>query len=299
MTLALPSDDGSGADGSDGAGAFPQRRFVATRISAQRSRMSSTLVASMGRSKRLHRSALNLRWNGHLLTVAHESMGGLPNGILVDPPIPLDQVGITPACRCRSTPRRSAYGASMLVLLSGHGAGRRHGGRARPQPLRANRARRAGDAARAGQAPRVGLGPLLVGIVDKPVSVGSLGRAAARSLASVVDALEKGSTERAVAAALPLVGLGPGATPSGDDLLVGLAAGLATTDHPMAQPWAAAVAGHAAGRRIGGESYLSTRGRLEFSERVHSTAWRVDRPGARPPRAVSAALPGARPRVWT
>ena len=51
--------------------------------------------------------------------------------------------------------------------------------------------------------------------------------------------MKKAPSERAVSAAYPLIGLGPGATPSGDDLLVGLAAGLAVTDHPLAGAFAA------------------------------------------------------------
>ena len=108
-----------------------------------------------------------------------------------------------------------------------------------------------------------------------------------------MEALDKGDAERAVAAAHPLIGLGPGATPSGDDLLVGLAAGLAATDHPMARSFAAGVARQAAGMTTSvAESYLFHAGRLEFSERVHvGGAGGAHRPGARSWRAaVNAAL---------
>ncbi len=141
-----------------------------------------------------------------------------------------------------------------------------------PMATRIERAQRAFSIA-ADQAPRIGLGPLLLGIVDRPVSVGSLGRAAARSLAEVVDALGDRSSERAVSAANPLIGLGPGATPSGDDLLVGFAAGLAVTDHPLARPFGAGVANDAQGLTTSvAESYLAHAGRLEFAERVHAAA---------------------------
>jgi hypothetical protein len=128
----------------------------------------------------------------------------------------------------------------------------------------------------ADQAPRIGLGPLLLGIVDQQTSVGSLGRAAAKSLARVIEAMNDGSPERAVSASVPLIGLGPGATPSGDDLLVGFAAGLAATDHPLARPFAQGVAREAKGLTTSvAECYLAHAGRLEFAERVHGTALAV------------------------
>jgi hypothetical protein len=144
----------------------------------------------------------------------------------------------------------------------------------------------------ADQAPRVGLGPLMAGLADDPASVGSLGRAAARSLAEVLEALKEGPSERAVSAAFPLIGLGPGATPSGDDLLVGLAAGLAVTNHPLAGAFAAGVARDAAGLTTSvAESYLVHAGRLEFSERVHRAALAIlDGPEAELRGAVSVAL---------
>ncbi len=259
------------------AGAFPQRRFAATRISdaiAEELR----LAGGHGLVEGVHRSALNIRWQRHLLTVAHESLGGLPNGILIDPPIALDQIGIAPGMQVQidGTALR-VPGASFLVLLPGAVSW----SPAMPvvpglsRALRLERAERAMQLA-ADHAPRVGLGPLLVGIVDEQARVGSLGRAAAAGLAAVLAAFDDGSSAGAVAAALPLVGLGPGATPSGDDLLVGLAAGLAATDHPLARPFAEGVARRAAGMTTSvAESYLFHAGRLEFSERVHAAALAV------------------------
>jgi hypothetical protein len=144
----------------------------------------------------------------------------------------------------------------------------------------------------AADAPWVGLGPLLLGLVDPRQQVGSLGRAAARSVGDVVGALGDSSAEAAIAAALPLIGLGPGATPSGDDLLVGLSAGLTATGHPLARPFASGVAGHAVGLTTSvAESYLFHAGRLEFSERVHRTALAILKgPVAELPGAVAAAL---------
>lgn len=258
-------------------GAFPLRRFAATRIS-QAIEGDLRVPLGEGTVEGIHRTAVNIRWQRGLLTVAHESLGGLPNGILVDPPIAMDQIGIALGMpvQCDGVTLRLPE-ASMVVLLSGaaswspampvvHGA---------PMATRIERAQRAFSIA-ADQAPRLGLGPLLLGIVDHRVGVGSLGSAAARYLANVVEALGDRSPERAVSAAIPLIGLGPGATPSGDDLLVGFAAGLAVTDHPLARPFATGVAHDAEGLTTSvAESYLAHAGRLEFSERVHAAALAV------------------------
>jgi hypothetical protein len=275
------------------AGAFPLRRFAATRIS-QAIEGDLRVPGGQGTVEGVHRSAVNVRWRNGLLTVAHESLGGLPNGILVDPPIAMDQVGIALGMRvhCDGVTLRVPE-ASIVVFLSGaerwspampvlHGLS---------VAARAERAQRALRLA-ADQAPRVGLGPLLLGIVSRGASVGSLGKAAARSLADVVEALGEGGPERAVASAFPLIGLGPGATPSGDDLLVGVVAGLAVTDHPLAGPFAAGVAHEATGLTTSvAESYLAHAGRLQFAERVQAAALAVlSGPEAELRTAVSEAL---------
>lgn len=275
------------------AGAFPLRRFAATRISQA---IESDLrdPAKTGTIEGVHRSAVNIRWGDRLVTVAHESIGGLPNGILIDPPLALDQIGIavgTPV-QCDGNGLR-VPGASLVVFLAGAGNWSPAMPVVRGMSL-AEQTRRAGQAMglAASHAPRIGLGPLLVGIADQGTSVGLLGRAAARSLAEVLLALHDQASERAVCAAIPLIGLGPGATPSGDDLLVGFTAGLAVTDHPLARVFAAGVSREAAGLTTSvAESYLFHAGRLEFSERVHAAALAVlVGQEAELPRAMTTAL---------
>lgn len=275
------------------AGAFPLRRFAATRIS-QAIEDDLRVAGGRGTVEGVHRSAVNIRWREHLLTVAHESIGGLPNGILVDPPIALDQIGIAPGMRVECDGSRlQVPEAPMVVFVSGAASW------SAVMPVvrglepgrRMARAQRAFGLA-ADQAPLIGLGPLLLGMVDQRTRVGSLGRAAAKSLAEVVDALTDRNAGRAVSAAVPLIGLGPGATPSGDDLLVGFAAGLAATDHPLARAFAAGVAREAGGLTTSvAESYLMHAGRLEFAERVHAAALAVlSGPQAELRTAVTAAL---------
>lgn len=275
------------------AGVFPLRRFAATRIS-QAIEDDLRVPGGEGVVEGVYRTAANIRWHDGLLTLAHQSLGGLPNGILVEPPIALDQIGIARGMRvlCDGF-TLGVPGASAVVFLSGAASwspampvieGLTLAGRMR-------RAERALSLA-AEWAPRVGLGPLLPGLVDHRASIGSLCRAAARSLGDVVAALGERSPERAAAAAFPLIGLGPGATPSGDDLLVGFAAGLTATDHPLARSFASGVAHDAAGRTTSvAHSYLVHAGRLEFAERVHAAAIAVlSGPDAELPDAVTAAL---------
>jgi hypothetical protein len=275
------------------ADAFPLRRFAATQISRAIEDDLRALDVE-GAVEAVHRSALNIRWGPRLLTVAHPSMGGLPNGILVEPPIGLDQIGIAPGMGavCDGSTLR-VPGAGMVVFLSG--AARWSPSMAAYGGLtmagRTERAERTLSLA-ASDAPWLGLGPLLLGLVDPRQPVGSLGRAAARSLGDVVEALGDSTAEAAVAAAFPLIGLGPGATPSGDDLLVGLSAGLAATGHPLARSFASGVARDAVGLTTSvAESYLFHAGRLEFSERVHAAALAILKGRlAELPGAVTAAL---------
>jgi hypothetical protein len=274
-------------------GTFPLRRLAATRVS-RAIEADLRIPGVNGTVEGVHRAAVNIRWGDRLLTIAHESIGGLPNGMNVEPPIALDQIGIAlgMAVQCDAIALR-VPGASLVVFLPGAATWSPAMPVIRGMPAvdRFDRAERA-LAVAAGHAPRLGLGPLMVGLANQEGSVGSLGRAAAGSLAEVLLALSDGDTHRAVAAAIPLIGLGPGATPSGDDLLVGLAAGLAVTDHPLASAFADAVARHAVGQTTSvAESYLLHAGRLEFSERVHTAALAIlSGPVSDLRRAVTSAL---------
>jgi hypothetical protein len=275
------------------ADASPPRRFAATRIS-QAIEGDIRTRGGEGTVEGVHRSAVNIRWRDGLLTVAHESMGGLPNGILIRPALALDQMGMALGMRVHTDGSALRVpGASIVVILSGAASW----SPAMPVVPGLSAARRMQRAQltlalAADQAPRVGLGPLLVGLVDERASVGSLGRAAARSLSDVLVALGEGQAEQAISAAFPLIGLGPGATPSGDDLLVGFAAGLAATDHPLARPFAAGVARDASGLTTSvAQSYLVHAGRLEFSERVQVVARAIlSGPEAQLPTEVQRAL---------
>lgn len=255
-------------------GASPTRRLAATRISlaiADHVRVPG----SAGAIESINRSAVNLRWDGQLLTIAHESVGGLPNGVLVASPMALDRIGLAggmaiqadgvalrvPAASLEISLTAAATWSPAMPVL-----------RCLPSFHRAARAELALQIA-AAEAPPIGLGPLLVGLAGRKIVDSSLGSTVAAGLVGIVAALRDGIPERAVGAAYPLIGLGPGATPSGDDLLVGLGAGLAVMDHPLARPFAAGVARDAVGRTTAlAETFLAHASQLEFAERVHRAA---------------------------
>jgi hypothetical protein len=67
-----------------------------------------------------------------------------------------------------------------------------------------------------------------------------------------------------------LIGLGIGLTPSGDDYLVGLLAGLEATDHPARPALAAAIALHGPSRTTAiGAAALGHAARGAYAERLH------------------------------
>lgn len=69
-----------------------------------------------------------------------------------------------------------------------------------------------------------------------------------RTLPPLLAGIRRRDTDAAAAAAAGLIGLGPGLTPSGDDLLAGLLATLVCFDHAGSEPLAARILATAAGR---------------------------------------------------
>jgi len=256
------------------SGACSMRRIAVTRISLA---VADGLRAqgSVGTIESVYRSAINIRWHGGLLTVAQESVGGLPNGVLVSSPMPLDRIGLAAEMAVRVDGANLVVPAASLSFTLGAATTWSAAMPMVPGLAPTDRAARADVALRfaAVHAPPIGLGPLIFRLVGGTVTGSRLCASAAVCLASVLDAMRDGRPTTAVAAARPLIGLGPGATPSGDDLLVGFAAGLATIDHPLARSFAAGVALEACGRTTSlAEAFLAHAGRLEFAERVHRAA---------------------------
>jgi hypothetical protein len=105
-------------------------------------------------------------------------------------------------------------------------------------------------------------------------ALGAAGDPFARAAAPRIDALRlaltAGEVDPAGKAAAALIGLGVGLTPSGDDFLVGLLAGLDASDNGMGERLAAVIAQAAPGRTTTfGAALLDHACRGEFSQRLH------------------------------
>ena len=219
----------------------------------------------------VHRSAINLRLGTSLATVACESVGGLPMGLLLAGEPALDRLRVMrgmPVVLGESEITIPA--ASLAVDLQGAVTW------SPAMPVLSSRSadllrRRAASAVRlAADAPPIGLAPLLSAMAGKPVaSGGALAARVGPAIANLLESVAAGDVARAADYAQPLVGLGPGATPSGDDLLVGLLAGMAAARHPHAAALASRIGRQAVGRTTAlSEQFLVDAGRLRFSERV-------------------------------
>jgi hypothetical protein len=89
-------------------------------------------------------------------------------------------------------------------------------------------------------------------------------------VAELIVALETGDRGAAAAVAARLIGLGPGLTPSGDDVLVGIEASLHALAHPSAGFLALAL-GDVDGRTPAlAATFLRHAAAGEFAERLHA-----------------------------
>jgi hypothetical protein len=187
---------------------------------------------------------------GDLVVLAVEAAGGQPNGINI--PDGPDLGATCPA------------GARVSVDLA---HARSWSSRLPADPMRISAAAlRGAREAAARRAPKDGFGPLLRGD-----GVGDgFARAAERPIRALQSALAEGAPSAAAHAAADLVGLGVGLTPSGDDLLVGLLAGLEVVDDPARRHIAGAVVEHAMERTsLISASALSQAARGRYAERLH------------------------------
>ena len=187
------------------------------------------------RVEHAYRAALYVRWerSGQRAIVAIEDVGGQPGGVLVRGVLDLRAV--------------APEGREVVVDLSAAVAW----------------SPRLPAAARSLPHPGQLLPPLE-----------AAGHPFARAVAARIDALRSallgGDAQGAEAAALTLIGLGIGLTPSGDDFLVGLLAGLEATDNGMRDALAVAIARAAPGRTTSfGAALLDHACRREFSQRLH------------------------------
>ena len=105
------------------------------------------------------------------------------------------------------------------------------------------------------------LSPAMDGLLTTPL--------ARERLADVTRAVAAGDGRRAAAAARPLIGLGPGLTPSGDDALGGIEAALHALGHPVAGFLSTALDDVGERTTDVSAALLRHAARGEFTERVH------------------------------
>ena len=227
----------------------------------------------------VYRSVVNVTTADGLLTVASPAAGGLPNGMLADLGPDWRAIGVHPGMVVRADDATiTVPGAGLEIRFE---AAPRWSPRF-PAPAGATDVgterwrRRAAATRRIAQARASsgGLGPLLGGarraealaVRDDRSVIIDVARPVLTRLAL---ALETGDRDDAARAAAQLIGLGPGLTPSGDDVLVGIESAL----HALAQPSAGFLApalGDVETRTTGlAATLLRHAAAGEFAERLH------------------------------
>lgn len=167
------------------------------------------------------RAAINLIGPDGLLTIARADVGGLSGGVLIDDVTDLRDLGPRPAMVVRLD--RDAIRIPAAGVAVDLRAAARWDPGLRPRPS-ASAGRR--WSARS---------PMVAQIVARLPTTPGLARVAAADpyLANLAASIRHGDRPAAAGAARGLVGLGPGLTPSGDDILAGAAAALRGLDHPL------------------------------------------------------------------
>lgn len=248
---------------------------VATRISERRPRLAAGRNGSSARVHSCFRSALNIATPDGLLTVASEALGVLPNGIVADLGPDFRALGIRVGMAVEGNAVRLSIpdvgfrldiaGAttwSPRILPSGDGAIRTAARwRQRSAPTRALALERAVEGGLAGlleTSPARGR--------PRSLDVTELARPILRALAG---ALADGDRPAAARWAHGLIGLGPGLTPSGDDVLVGVEAALHALGRPSAGFLGRAVGDVDARTTTVAATLLRHAARGEFAERLH------------------------------
>jgi hypothetical protein len=193
------------------------------------------------RVQSIYRSVVNITTGGGVLTIASPEGGGLPNGILADLGPDWRAIGLQPGMVVDATEARILVpDAGLEVQLD---AAPRWSPRFWSSAEVADAAtacwgRRTATTRTMAQARASagGFGALLrENVPHDPDGVLDVARPL---VAGLIVALEAGDRSAAAEVASHLVGLGPGLTPSGDDLLVGIEAAL----HALARPSAGFLA---------------------------------------------------------
>jgi hypothetical protein len=210
----------------------------------------------IGRVHSVFRRAVNIVFDGTLITVTRPELGTMPNGIVVEGDRDFQALGIEVGMKVvlrgassPPTPFSPTEGEGGLVfpdaLLT---IGLRHATRWSPRlsqigPGKPSIKRRVNldraMALAAAHAPHRGFGPLLALLAPSGLSAASatippMCEYAYQKIVGVIRAIEQEDLAMAIEAAEMLIGLGDGLTPSGDDFLVGFGAAIAAVGQPLA-----------------------------------------------------------------
>jgi hypothetical protein len=221
----------------------------------------------------VYRSVVNIATADGILTVAAPDGGGLPNGILVDLGDDWRAIGLCPgmvACASEVDIRVPDIGLEIQFGAAPRWSPRfRSSGTAAGMTL--GRWARRSAATRTiaqGRATAAGFGGLLgAEITHDPVGILEDARPI---VAGLTRSLEVGDRIGAAAWAARLIGLGPGLTPSGDDVLVGIEAALHAVAHPSAGFLALALSDVEERTTVVAATFLRHAAAGEFAERVHT-----------------------------
>jgi hypothetical protein len=174
----------------------------------------------------VHRAVVNLvRRDGRLIAIADDTVGGLPDGILVGDGPDFTRSGIHSGMTARWAAGRLRIPDASLVIRTERAVDWSPWIRRRAVSGWPTRSERARALAREAHVPG--------GLRDLPT--------ARPSLAALDAAVRARDGAGAADAACRLIGLGPGLTPSGDDALAGVESALHAAGHPLAGFLAAAL----------------------------------------------------------
>lgn len=253
--------------------AGPRRILRASSVSDAVPRRISNAAGEALRVQSVYRSVVNVTTADGLLTIASPEGGGLPNGILADLGPDWRAIGLDSGMvvfASDSDIRVPEAGLEIQFDSAGRwsprfGSSADGAGKAAARWDRRTAATWTLAQARGSAA---GFGALLrEDVTGHPLRIVDVARPIVTAL---VVALQTGDRKRTGEAAARLIGLGPGLTPSGDDLLVGIEAAL----HALAQPSAGFLAlamGGVDGRTTElAATLLRHAAAGEFAERLHT-----------------------------
>ena len=233
---------------------------VATRIHDSLSARIASEGRRVGRVHSVFRSAINITVGCDLVTIVPDEAGGQPDGILVAAPPDFRTRGIRSGMPVEIDEAQvRVLGADLVIRLEAARPwsarivvvdGRHWAMRSPAVHAMARRDASAGDAA-----------PATAGLM-------AIGAAPDR-LAALRHAIARTDRRAAAIAAKPLVGLGPGLTPSGDDALAGIEAALRALGHPVAGFLGMALDDVTERTTVVSAALLRHASRGEFTERIH------------------------------